>query len=131
VDAPELKSCAFVFFCKTDTANAITIRDRVLNVWSTAGMNIQCRDAPVLLCNPQIPGNVRGGLMAAFKEATELFKWRCQMIICIVDGSKPLYEQIKRICLCEAGLMSQCMVFKNVIKGNPQYLSNVAMKVKI
>jgi eukaryotic translation initiation factor 2C len=57
------------------------------------------------------------------------------MLVCILDKTIPgLYTQIKRITLTEAGVISQCMLYKHVqfpeeIKDT--YISNVALKVFI
>ena len=97
-------------------------------------MNITNYNVPVVIANPQKEGNVKGALMSAFKQSTEAFRSRCQMLICIVDGDKRLYETIKKICLCEAGVMSQCMLGKHVERAGAikdQYIANVALKANI
>jgi eukaryotic translation initiation factor 2C len=134
VDAPPLESCAFVFFVRTSTNDAHDIRDTILKKWSVAGMNIRCSNVPVVIANPSIEGNIKGALMSAFKEACAAANTRCQMLVCIVDGTKRLYEQIKKITLCEAGVMSQCMLQKNVRSARDikdQYIANVALKANI
>jgi eukaryotic translation initiation factor 2C len=123
-----------VFFVKVSQAEADAIRDTVLKKWAIAGMDIKNFNAPVRIVNPNIEGNIKGGLMSAFNQATQNFKQRCQLLVCIVDGDKNTYERIKKICLCEAGVMSQCMLQKNVRFADAikdQYIANVALKVSI
>jgi eukaryotic translation initiation factor 2C len=134
VDAPPLVSCAFIFFVRVESAEAHAIRDTVLKKWSIAGMNIKNFNVPVIVANPNVAGNIKGALMNGFKQATSALKQRCQMLICVVDGDKRLYEQIKTICLCEAGVMSQCMLQKHVGRAEAikdQYIANVALKANI
>jgi len=107
----------------------------MLEKWAATGMRIGCQRCPVLIGNPNAgAGAVRGMLQNAFKSATTQFGRRCQMIICIVDGDRHLYQEIKRVTLTEAGVLTQCMLSKNA--GNPraikdQYAANVALKVNI
>lgn len=39
--------------------------------------------------------------------------------------------KIKRVCETELGIVSQCCLPKNVMKGNKQYLENVALKINV
>jgi eukaryotic translation initiation factor 2C len=136
VDAVPLVSYAFVFFVRVGQGEAEAIRDTILKKWSIAGMdirNLNMKQKP-LVVNPNIEGNIKGGLMSAFKQATTLYKQKCQLIVCIVDGDKNTYERIKKVCLCEAGVMSQCMLQKNVRSADAikdQYIANVALKVSM
>ena len=53
------------------------------------------------------------------------------MLVCVMDGSKQVYEEIKNVTLTDAGVLSQCIHWKNVNRGvKPQYAANVAMKVR-
>jgi eukaryotic translation initiation factor 2C len=53
-------------------------------------------------------------------------------MICIIDKEpKHLYQEIKRITLTEAGVLSQVLQIRNVDRQvKDQYAANVAMKVK-
>ena len=78
------------------------------------------------------PGGVLSTLQGAFGDATKKFNCRCQLMICIIDKEpKSLYQEIKRITLTEAGVLSQVMQIRNVDRQvKDQYAANVAMKVK-
>jgi eukaryotic translation initiation factor 2C len=39
--------------------------------------------------------------------------------------------KIKKVCETELGIVSQCCLPKNVMKGNKQYLENVALKINV
>jgi eukaryotic translation initiation factor 2C len=52
-------------------------------------------------------------------------------MVCIIDKEpKSLYQEIKRITLTEAGVLSQVLQIRNVDRQvKDQYAANVAMKV--
>lgn len=138
VDSPLLESCAFIFFAHTQLSEAQRVRERVLEKWAKAGMNIgNVKDCPVLITNPGVFTNIRGGIQHAFREATEMFRKRCQLIVCVMEKESKrgqYYKEIKRVCLCEAGVASQVMLSKNVLPANmikDQYIANVALKANI
>lgn len=55
---------------------------------------------------------------------------RPQLLVFIVsDRDSDTYNWIKRSCDCRFGVASQVMQYSQVVKGNPQYYSNVLMKV--
>jgi eukaryotic translation initiation factor 2C len=99
------------------------------------GMNIRTNNVPFAVCNPGTIDSVRNGLINVFKDCQAKLQKRCQMLVCIMDKSVPtLYATIKRICLTQAGVISQCMLFKHV--QNPSeikdtYIFNVALKANI
>lgn len=135
IDAPVLSSFAFVFFVQIDQQEAHAVRDVIVKKWSDAGMNIKNAKVPVFISNPNVPGNIKGAMISAFKSATQAFKVRCQLLICVVETEvHGLYETIKKVCMCEAGVVSQCMLFKHVGRASEikdQYINNVALKVDI
>lgn len=58
------------------------------------------------------------------------FQKRPELLIFLLqDRNSFHYERIKKSCDCRYGVMSQCMQAAQVQKGNPQYYSNVLMKV--
>lgn len=58
------------------------------------------------------------------------FKRRPQLLIFLVQNKQSFnYLRIKKSCDCRFGVVSQVMQIQQVIKGNPQYFSNVLMKV--
>lgn len=59
-----------------------------------------------------------------------MFKQRPQLLIFIVQDKNSFhYLRIKKFCDCRFGVVSQVLQFQQVRKGNPQYYSNVLMKV--
>ncbi|KAI8898406.1 Piwi domain-containing protein [Globomyces pollinis-pini] len=137
VDTPALYSYAFVFFVQVSSSEASDITRTIVEKWKVAGMNIKNDDPPILVINPSIPGNVRGGLQKAFGESNEKMGQRCQLLVCIIEpvpNRTVVYQQIKRVTLGEAGVVSQCIQFKNVRTARDikdQYICNVAMKANI
>jgi eukaryotic translation initiation factor 2C len=58
------------------------------------------------------------------------FKRRPQLLVFIVQDKNSFhYLRIKKSCDCRFGVVSQVLQFQQVRKGNPQYYSNVLMKV--
>lgn len=54
------------------------------------------------------------------------------ILFCILpDNNAILYGNIKRLCETEIGVVTQCMLSKNLLKGSPQYAANVALKVNV
>ncbi|KAJ3271560.1 hypothetical protein HDV01_006522 [Terramyces sp. JEL0728] len=135
VSAPLMDSFAFIFFTDIKQNVAYQIKDVILKKWSTAGMNIPNSNCPVLVQNPDIPGNIKKSMMTAFNEAGSKMKAKCKIIVCIINKeSKGVYEQIKTIALCEGGIMTQCMQSKHVRSPDEikdQYIINVALKANI
>jgi eukaryotic translation initiation factor 2C len=133
VNTPILESLAFIFFVRAPSREAHEISETILRKWKSYGMDVRPERVPVLICNPDLEGNIRGSLMEAFKQATVQFKKRCQLVICIMDGSKSCYDTVKTTCLCEASLVTQCMLYKHVSSARnikDQYIANVALKVR-
>ena len=135
VSAPPISSLAFVFFVKVRQQEADEISNDLMQKWAQTGVNLQCepRKVPILIANPVPPGAVLRTLQLAFKQATAALKTRCQLLVCVLDKEpQGLYRDIKRITLTDAGVLSQCILFKNVSRGiKDQYASNVALKVNI
>ena len=65
-----------------------------------------------------------------YQATGEHFKLRPQLLIFIVQDKQSFnYLRIKKSCDCRFGIVSQVMQLQQVMKGNPQYISNVLMKV--
>ncbi|KAL2072104.1 hypothetical protein VTL71DRAFT_11447 [Oculimacula yallundae] len=72
---------------------------------------------------PTLVGNARRAIGDAAKAAP-------QIIFYILPGRDSfMYERLKKNSECRFGLMSQCMNVAHVNKAQPQYCSNVCMKV--
>ncbi len=64
------------------------------------------------------------------QETGNKFKRRPQLLIFLVQDKQSFnYLRIKKSCDCRFGVVSQVMQIQQVVKGNPQYYSNVLMKV--
>ncbi|KAJ2997992.1 hypothetical protein HDV02_004994 [Globomyces sp. JEL0801] len=135
INSPPLNSFGFIFYVRMSNEEATAIRNVILEKWSKAGMNIKNFNAPVLVTNPNVPANIGGSLKTMFENCKSQTKERCQLVICILDkDAKGLYEQIKRIALLKAGLITQCMLSKHVMRPEEikdQYIVNVALKANI
>ncbi|KIX93759.1 uncharacterized protein Z520_10665 [Fonsecaea multimorphosa CBS 102226] len=72
-----------------------------------------------------------GAAVAALHQATgNKFNRRPQLLIFLVQDRQSFhYLRIKKSCDCRFGVVSQVMQIQQVLKGNPQYYSNVLMKV--
>ncbi|RKO88986.1 Piwi domain-containing protein [Blyttiomyces helicus] len=135
VNAIPIKSYAFVFFVKISENEAAAVRDTLVRKWRGVGVKIETEGAPYVIGNPFEQGNVKARLLIAFNQALAKFKVKPQMMFCIVDKEpKGLYEEIKRITLTQAGVLSQCMLYRHVSRADAikdQYASNVALKINI
>ncbi|PYH41337.1 putative eukaryotic translation initiation factor eIF-2C4 [Aspergillus saccharolyticus JOP 1030-1] len=71
----------------------------------------------------------------AVKKLHEIVNAKCnvkspQLLIFVVPNKDSFaYLRIKKSCDCRFGVPSQCVLASHVMKGNPQYYSNVLMKV--
>jgi len=132
---PTVSSLAFVFFVRVDKSTADEIRNSLIRKWQQTGVRIEAKNIPVVISNPFQQNAVHSALRSAFTEATHSCGARCQMIVCIIDKEpKKLYEDIKRITLSEAGVLSQCIQYSHVRRPDgikDQYAANVAMKLNI
>ncbi|KAJ4817713.1 Argonaute family protein [Rhynchospora pubera] len=53
------------------------------------------------------------------------------LIAILPDNNGNLYSNLKRICETEIGLVTQCCLTKKVVRANPVYLSNLALKINV
>lgn len=54
-----------------------------------------------------------------------------QLIVVVLPGKTPVYAEVKRVGDTVLGLATQCVQAKNVIKPNPQTLSNLCLKINV
>ena len=75
--------------------------------------------------------NDTGAAVSDLHQATgNAFQRRPQLLIFLVQDKNSFnYLRIKKSCDCRFGVVSQVMQIQQVLKGNPQYYSNVLMKV--
>lgn len=65
-----------------------------------------------------------------YQKTGDAFKTRPQLLIFVVTSRDSfLYHRVKKSCDCRFGIVSQVMQYAQVQKNNPQYISNVLMKV--
>lgn len=99
-------------------------------------MNIQCDNPVTLVVNPGLQNNIRNALHRAYTKCNAKFNTPPQLIVCVINDElremshKDIYTEIKRVTLSEAGVVSQCMLFKHVQSPGAikdQYIANVAL----
>ncbi|KAI8818718.1 Piwi domain-containing protein [Fimicolochytrium jonesii] len=137
----KINSYAFAFFTRISEGEARDIRDQLLDVFQRTGIQFgSMEDSPLKIQNPEDSQNVRRCLVQLATEASKTYKFRCQIIFCIVPkgikidgGTRVLYEEIKRITLTDMDVLSQCMDIGkvNLAKLNAKYSENVALKVNV
>jgi eukaryotic translation initiation factor 2C len=77
-----------------------------------------------------LPPDTGAAVAALHQETGNKFKRRPQLLIFLVQDKNSFnYLRIKKSCDCRFGIVSQVMQIQQVLKGNPQYYSNVLMKV--
>lgn len=82
---------------------------------------------PVIL---DITGDTAEGVHRLWMATGNQFKQRPQMLLLIVPNKDTMvYHRIKKSCDCRFGVPSQVMQRSHVERKQPQYMSNVAMKV--
>ncbi|WOK93958.1 protein argonaute MEL1-like [Canna indica] len=83
------------------------------------------------------PENTERALRDVHRQSTEKFNKleisgrHIQLLIIIMPDISGYYGKFKRICETELGIVSQCCLPKNVMKGNNQYLENVSLKINV
>ena len=77
-----------------------------------------------------LPADTGPAIEALFNQTGNKFGMRPQLLIVLVqDKASFNYLRIKKSADCRFGVVSQVMQIGQVMKGNPQYYSNVLMKV--
>ncbi len=78
----------------------------------------------------QLPVDAGAAVEALHQATGNKYSRRPQLLVFLVqDKSSYHYTRIKKSCDCRYGVVSQVMQLAQVMKGNPQYYSNVLMKV--
>nr|POE92423.1 protein argonaute [Quercus suber] len=74
-------------------------------------------------------GDVAQWVTSTWNAAGNAAQSRPQMLIFVLtDKDANTYGRIKRSAECRYGVVSQCMQYTHMMKGSPQYISNVCMK---
>ncbi|KAK5065213.1 hypothetical protein LTR84_001050 [Exophiala bonariae] len=77
-----------------------------------------------------LPSDAGAAVEQLFTETGNNFRMRPQLLVFLVQDKQAFhYLRIKKSCDCRYGVVSQVMQIQQVLKGNPQYYSNVLMKV--
>ncbi|KAK4934510.1 Protein argonaute [Elasticomyces elasticus] len=77
-----------------------------------------------------LPADAGKAVEELYNQTGNQFKRRPQLMIFLLqDRNSFHYLRIKKSADCRYGVVTQCMQLQQVIKGNPQYYSNVLMKV--
>ncbi|KAJ3020417.1 hypothetical protein HKX48_000825 [Thoreauomyces humboldtii] len=137
----KINAYAFAFFCQVSDKDAREIVSQLIGTFRQTGIQFgSAAECPLRIQNPEQSQNVRKTLHALATEATRTFNSRCQIIFCIApkglkidNGSRVLYDEIKRITLTEMDVLSQCMDYGKVRleRLSPKYSENVALKTNV
>jgi len=77
-----------------------------------------------------LPADAGQAVEILHQETGNKFQRRPQLLVFLVQDKQAFhYLRIKKSCDCRFGVVSQVMQIQQVLKGNPQYYSNVLMKV--
>ncbi|ETI23115.1 hypothetical protein G647_04912 [Cladophialophora carrionii CBS 160.54] len=77
-----------------------------------------------------LPNDTGAAVANLHQETGNKFKRRPQLLVFLVQDKNAFnYLRIKKSCDCRFGVVSQVMQIEQVQKGNPQYYSNVLMKI--
>lgn len=77
-----------------------------------------------------LPNDIGQAVEQLFNQTGNKFQTRPQLLIFLVQNKDSFnYLRIKKSADCRFGVVSQVMQIAQVMKGNPQYYSNVLMKV--
>ncbi|KPI41777.1 Protein argonaute [Cyphellophora attinorum] len=67
---------------------------------------------------------------ALFQGTGTKFNTRPQLLVILLqDKNSHVYNRVKKSADCRYGIVSQCLQLQQVLKGSPQYIGNVLMKV--
>ncbi|KAM3081262.1 Protein argonaute [Clarireedia jacksonii] len=93
------------------------------------GGKVLNKTPPIIQC-PGGAAQIADGVAAARSQAGQQAKAQPQIIFFILPGRDSfMYERFKKNMECRFGMVSQMMNVAHVIKAQPQYCSNVCMKV--
>ena len=99
--------------------------DALMRGYSGHGGNVVCR--PLVL---ELTEDIAEAIKRLYNAVGVKFQRDPKMLLFVVpDKNSFTYLRIKKSCDCRWGVPSQCMQATHVIKANPQYCSNVLMKV--
>lgn len=97
-----------------------------INTYGQHGGRVENKQPPILLSTGNDPGE---WVTATWNAGGTQSNSRPQILVFILpDKDSIVYNRIKRSCDCRYGVVSQCMQYAHVQKGQGQYISNVLMK---
>lgn len=125
----ELKSWGIGVFpggrVRVDQAQIEAFADKFRNAYVSHGGKVASRPLVKVLEN-----DAARAVENLHQSVGNHFNQRPQLLIFLVQDRNAFhYTRIKKSCDCRFGVMSQVMQLAQVMKGSPQYISNVLMKV--
>jgi eukaryotic translation initiation factor 2C len=77
-----------------------------------------------------LPNDPAQAVEALFQGTGNKFQTRPQLLVILLqDKNSHVYNRVKKSADCRYGIVSQCLQLQQVLKGSPQYIGNVLMKV--
>ncbi|KAL8404858.1 hypothetical protein RB594_009658 [Gaeumannomyces avenae] len=113
-----------------DKASIETFMASFIRIFKGHGGQVNMARKPVFLSYPSTNTTLGNIVEQAYQATGNANKMHPQMLFFILrDKSIINYERIKKSADCRYGLVSQCLQAVHVRKNQPQYSTNVAMKV--
>ncbi|KAG0297373.1 eukaryotic translation initiation factor 2C, 2 [Linnemannia gamsii] len=101
---------------------------RLVQVLSTAGMNVVMMEPPIGYTQPQ--GSIDKEIGLARRRIENVCQARIQMLIALLPGKGLMYPDIKAFCeTSESGIMTQCALTSKIEKANDAYCRLLGMKI--
>ncbi|KAF2716205.1 Piwi-domain-containing protein [Polychaeton citri CBS 116435] len=111
---------------KPDRTVVTNFISQFVNIYIQHGGRVEQRQPTMVLQSSDDPG---AAVTAAWNAAGNQANSRPQILVFILpDKDSKVYGRIKRSAECRYGVVSQCMQYAHVMKGQAQYISNVCMK---
>ena len=130
-EAP-LKSWAVVILSSTQDRQPLVNKEQTtaflqnfIKLYQGHGGNVTNKAPPIIEGIPDAAKAIESAFHAAGNQA----QFRPQMMLVILPNKNTeAYQRVKKNLDCRWGIVSQCVQASNVVKNQPQYISNVLMK---
>ncbi|KAL6897362.1 hypothetical protein ACP4OV_007058 [Aristida adscensionis] len=129
VNGARVTNWACVNFCNfLDERDVRNFCSDLVRMCRNTGVDITDLRLPIFPARPEMIDN---DLRMRYQEIRNRMKGqKVDLLLAILpEKNGSLYGHFKRICETEIGVMSQCCLSKHVLKSNPQYFGNVAIKI--
>ncbi|KAF9921955.1 Protein argonaute 10 [Linnemannia zychae] len=101
---------------------------RLVQVLSTAGMNVVMMEPPIGYTQPQ--GPIDREIGQARRRIENICRAPIQLLIALLPGKGMIYPEIKAFCeTSDIGLMTQCAITSKIEKANDAYCRLLGMKI--